>query len=126
MRRGGGGSVRARPLRDVSLKELRALLAEEKEFWSAELPWDYSDVSSAVASGGERRALTGRVMHDGPRAVAYCYYMLDSGPAIVGSLFAAGGFRGRGFEEGLLDVGLAEAQAQPANDRVECQTLFST
>jgi ribosomal protein S18 acetylase RimI-like enzyme len=118
--------VRARPLHDVSLKELRALLEEEKEFWSGELLWDYSDVSSAVASGVERRALTGRVMHDGPRAAAYCYYMLDSGRAIVGSLFAAEAFRGQGLEEELLDVVLAEAQAQPANDRVECQTLFST
>jgi ribosomal protein S18 acetylase RimI-like enzyme len=118
--------VRARPLHDVSLKELRALLEEEKEHWKSELLWDYSEVSSAVASGVERRALTGRVMHDGSRSVAYCYYMMDSGRAIVGSLFATEDCRGRGLEEDLVDAVLAEAQAQPGNDRVECQTLFST
>ena len=91
-----------------------------------ELLWDYTDVSSAVASGLERRALTGFVLQDGLRSVAYCYYMLDAGRAIVGSLFAAAGFRGQGFEETLLDAVLADAQSHPSNDRVECQTLFST
>src|SRR4029453_1679683 len=94
--------------------------------WEEELLWDYKEVSSAVASGVERRSLTGRVVEDGVRALAYCYYMLDSGRAIVGSLFATETERGRGIEEELLDAVVAEAQAQPGNDRVECQTLFST
>ncbi len=118
--------MRTRPLHEVSARDLRALLEEETEHWSGELLWDFADVSAAVASGLERRTLTGQVLHDGPRAVAYCYYMVDGGRAIVGSLFAAEPFRGQGFEEGLLDAVLAQAQAQPGNDRVECQTLFST
>jgi ribosomal protein S18 acetylase RimI-like enzyme len=44
----------------------------------------------------------------------------------VGSLFATASWRGRGIEEQLLDAVLAEAQGRPGNDRVECQTLFST
>jgi ribosomal protein S18 acetylase RimI-like enzyme len=79
-----------------------------------------------VLSGLERRALAGFVLRDGPRSVAYSYYMLDGGRAIVGSLFAAEGFRGKGHEEAILDAVLAAAQARPGNDRVECQTLFST
>jgi len=118
--------VRTRPLAEVSARDLRPLLDEESEHWAAELLWDYTDVSLAVASGLERRALTGFVMQDGPRCLAYCYYMLDAGRAIVGSLFAATGYRGQDLEESLLDAVLAEAQAHPNNDRVECQTLFST
>jgi ribosomal protein S18 acetylase RimI-like enzyme len=118
--------VRTRPLAEVSSRDLRPLLEEESDHWSGELLWDYGDVCSAVASGVERRALTGVVVHDGPRPVAYCYYMLDAGRAIVGSLFAAAGFRGQGLEEGLLEAVLTQAQAHPHNDRVECQTLFST
>jgi ribosomal protein S18 acetylase RimI-like enzyme len=118
--------VRTRPLHEVGSRDLKALLEEETEHWGEELLWDYSDVSSAVASGLDRRALTGRVLQDGPRAVAYCYYMLDAGRAIVGSLFAIASFRGLGLEERLLDDVLAEAQGQPGNDRVECQTLFSS
>jgi ribosomal protein S18 acetylase RimI-like enzyme len=118
--------VRTRPLAEVSARDLRPLLDEESEHWAQELLWDYADVSSAVASGLERHALTGVVLQDGPRSVAYCYYMLDAGRAIVGSLFAAAGFRGQGLEESLLDAVLTEAQAHPTNDRVECQTLFST
>lgn len=118
--------MRARPLHDLSSRDLRPLLEEETAHWSEELLWDYADVSSAVAGGLDRKALTGKALYDGLRAVAYCYYMLDGGRAIVGPLFAADGFRGKGVEEALLDDVLAEAQSHPGNDRVECQTLFST
>lgn len=118
--------MRTRPLTDVSPREVRALLDEECDHWHGELFWDYRDVSHAVASGLERRSLTGWVVQDGPRSVSYCYYMLDGGRAIVGSLFAASGFRGQGLEEALLDCVLLDAQRRPGNDRVECQTLFST
>jgi ribosomal protein S18 acetylase RimI-like enzyme len=115
-----------RTLRDVPVKELRPLLQEEAEYWGEELLWDYTEVSQAVAAGLERRTLIGRVAHDGARAAAYCYYMLDSGRAIVGAVFAARDYRGQGIEERLLDDVLADAQAAPGNERVECQTLFST
>ena len=118
--------MRTVPLTEVPTRELRPLLQEEAEHWEEELLWDYADVSAAVVSGLERRALSGFVLRDGPRSVAYCYYMLDGGRAIVGSLFAAAGFRGKGLEESLLDAVLSGAQARPGNDRVECQTLFST
>jgi len=118
--------VRTRPLSEVNARDLRPLLQEECAHWARELLWDFADVSSAVASGLERRALTGFVLQDGVRPVSYCYYMLDGGRAIVGSLFAGEGFRDKGLEESLLDQVLAEAQAHPRNDRVECQTLFST
>ena len=118
--------MRTRPLAELSARDLRPLLAEESEHWGGELFWDYADVSAAVASGLERGALSGLVLQDGPHCVAYCYYMLDGGRAIVGSVFAAEGFRGRRLEEGLLREVLAEAQGHEGPERVECQTLFST
>ena len=57
-RREGGAGVRTRPLAEISSRALRPLLDEESEHWGQELLWDYTDVSSAVASGLERRALT--------------------------------------------------------------------
>ena len=118
--------MRMRPLGEVSTRELRPLLEEESDHWAGELLWDYRDVSHAVATGVERRALTGFVLQDGLRAAAYCYSMVDAGRAIVGSVFAAGGFRGQGFEEQLVGAVIEGAQRHPTNDRVECQTLFST
>jgi ribosomal protein S18 acetylase RimI-like enzyme len=118
--------MRTRPLSEVPPRELQPLLQEESQHWNRELFWDYSDVSQAVASGLERKALAGRVLQDGLRLLAYCYYMLDAGRAVVGSLYAAEGFRGRALEEELLEGVLHDAQAIPCNDRVECQTLFST
>jgi ribosomal protein S18 acetylase RimI-like enzyme len=115
-----------RPLSEVSTRELRPLLEEESDHWAGELMWDYRDVSSAVASGVERRALTGFVLQDGVRAMAYCYSMIDAGRAIVGSVFAADGFRGQGLEERLVEAVIHDAQRHPHNERVECQTLFST
>ena len=115
-----------RPLSEVSTRELKPLLEEESDHWAGELLWDYRDVSSAVASGVERHALTGFVLHDGVRAAAYCYSMIDAGRAIVGSVFAASGFRGQGLEERLVEAVIQDAQRHPQNERVECQTLFST
>ena len=118
--------MRTRPLSDLSSRELRSLLQEEVVHWGQELAWDYSDVCSAVASGLDRRALTGYAVEDNGRPLAYCYYMLDSGRAIVGSVFASESERGKGLEEELVDAVLAAAQRGRTNDRVECQTLFST
>jgi ribosomal protein S18 acetylase RimI-like enzyme len=115
-----------RPLGEVGSRELRPLLEEESDHWAGELLWDYRDVSSAVASGVERRALSGFILQDGLRAAAYCYSMVDAGRAIVGSVFAAAGFRGQGLEEQLVEAVIRDAQRHPNNERVECQTLFST
>jgi len=52
--------------------------------------------------------------------------MIDGGRAIVGSVFAAAGFRGQGLEEKLVEAVIHDAQRHPHNERVECQTLFST
>jgi ribosomal protein S18 acetylase RimI-like enzyme len=118
--------VEKRLLADVSPRELRPLLREECDHWGSVLHWDFAEVSQAVESGLERGALFGRVARDGARAAAYCYYMMDAGRAIVGSVYAADGYRGRGLEEELLDAVLADAQSREGNDRVECQTLFAT
>jgi len=115
-----------RSLKDIPVRDLRTLLQEEVEYWGEELLWDYAEVSQAVSSGLERRTLIGRVVLEASRPVAYCYYMLDGGRAIVGALFASRDFRGRGFEEQLLEDVIADAQGAPGNERVECQTLFST
>ena len=118
--------MRTRSLSEVSSRDLRPLLEEESEHWNDELLWDFSEVCAAVASGLDRRTLTGRVLQDGGRSLAYCYYMMDTGRAIVGSLFAGSPFRGQGLEEALLEGVLADAQGRAGNERVECQTLFST
>ena len=118
--------MRRRPLTEVSSRDLRALLEEEVAYWGEELLWDFRDISAAVASSLDHRALSGYVIQDGPRSVAYGYYMLECERVILGSLFASAAFRQQGLEDGLLETLLLDAQRHPANDRVECQTLFST
>lgn len=106
--------------------ELGALLAEECRHWARELDWDFSEVSSAVAAGLERGTLTGRVLRRAGRPVAYCYYLLDEGRVVVGSLFGTEAERGQGLEAQLLEQVLDEVQGLRSPGRVECQTLFST
>lgn len=118
--------MRTRPLSELTSRDLRPLLQEEVAHWGRELSWDYSDVCSAVASGLDRRALIGFAVQDAGRPLAYSYYMLDSGRAIVGSVFATGSCRGQGLEEQLVEAVLAAALRGRTNERVECQTLFST
>jgi ribosomal protein S18 acetylase RimI-like enzyme len=124
--------VRARSLRETSLRELRPLLDEEAACWESELGWDFTDVRTAVAGGIERGTLGGRVIGDGGRPVAYCYYMRDSGNTrdasriIVGSIFAGRAERGRGLEADLVDDVVRDARGERGSGRIECQTLFCT
>jgi len=118
--------VRTRPLRDVAPRELALLLGEEAALWEAQLGWDFGEVRSAVAGGVERGSLAGRAIVEGPRVVAYSYYMVDASRVIVGSIFAAREHRGRGLEDELADAVIADARAERGSGRVECQTLFCT
>ncbi len=118
--------MRTRPLRDASLRELRSLLDEECSSWHAELGWDFSDVRAAVATGIDRGTLAGRFVVEGGRALGYSYYMIDSGRAIVGSIYAGREHRGRGIEDALVGAVVADARAERGSARVECQTLFCT
>jgi ribosomal protein S18 acetylase RimI-like enzyme len=118
--------VRTRLLREATPRELRGLLDEECRCWEAELAWDFSEVRQAVTSGVERGTLPGRAVIEADRAVAYSYYMVDTGRVIVGSIFAAREHRGRGLEEELVDRVLADARGERGSGRVECQTLFCT
>jgi ribosomal protein S18 acetylase RimI-like enzyme len=118
--------VRTRPLREASLRELRPLLDEECALWQSELAWDFSDVRAAVATGIDRGSLPGRVVIDGSRASAYCYYMVDAGRVIIGSIFAAREQRERGIEEALVNAVVLDARGERGSGRVECQTLFCT
>ena len=118
--------MRTRPLREARPRELRPLLDEEAALWHSELGWDFTEVRAAVAGGIERGTLPGRVVEDGARAVAYCYYMVDPARVIVGSIFATRALRGQGLEEDLIDVVIEDALAERGAGRVECQTLFCT
>jgi ribosomal protein S18 acetylase RimI-like enzyme len=118
--------VRTRPLREASPRELAPLLEEEAGCWGSELGWDFGGVRAAVAGGVERGTLSGRLLSEGGRAVAYCYYVVDAARIIVGSIFASRAHRGRGLESELVDAVLADARRERRSGRVECQTLFCT
>ena len=118
--------MRSRPLRDVSLRQIGPLLEEEAAYWEADLHWDFSAVRAAVAGGVERGTLNGRVVTDGSRPVAYCYYLADSGRTIVGSIFAGRAHRGEGLEEQLATGVIDDARGERRCHRLECQTLFCT
>jgi len=118
--------TRLRSLSTLGSRELRPLLQQEVEHWAGSLAWDFSEVAAAVASGVDRHALTGHIIEEGSRPIAYGYYMLDAGRAIIGSLFSGAGHRGRGLEEQLLEALIDDARGEPDSERVECQTLFCT
>ena len=118
--------MRDRPLRELSIRELGALLDEEAAHWETELHWDFSVVRAAVGGGVQRGTLSGRALLDDTRAVAYSYYLVDSGRTIVGSIFSGRAHRGEGLEERLAAAVIADARGDRRCTRLECQTLFCT
>jgi ribosomal protein S18 acetylase RimI-like enzyme len=121
-----GVGVRLRSLRELRAHDLRALLDEEIDHWADELDWDFADVAAALMNAIDARTVSGCVLTDGARALAYCYWIREQERAVVGSLFAVEQARGQGLEESLLDAVLSETQAHLDCGRVEGQTLFST
>lgn len=118
--------MRTLPLSAFAARELAPLLDEEAAHWRGELLWDFSEVSAAVRAGLDRRSLLGRAALAEGDPIAYCYFIQESGRAVVGSLYTAAAHRGRGHEEALLGAVLEDALSDVENERVECQTLFST
>ena len=117
-------TLRTFPLRRLTGRDLRPLLDEEAAYWAAELLWDFGEVAAAVAAGVDRGTLAGRYVNDAGGPAAYCYYVRESGRTVVGSAFAMGGARRRGYEARLVEDVLVEATAAGGDGRVECQTLF--
>jgi ribosomal protein S18 acetylase RimI-like enzyme len=115
-----------RRLSEVGSRSLRPLLDEERDHWAQELFWDFSEVTSAISRGIDAGSVSGFAVEDGMRFLAYAYAIGDPSRTVVGSIYAADGSRGVGLEERLAAAMLADAQAMPAQARVECQTLFST
>ena len=118
--------MRTPPLSAFNARDLAPLLDEAAAHWKSELYWDYSEVSAAVRAGLDRRSLLGRAAVADGDLIGYCYFIQESGRAVVGSLYAADGRRERGCEEALLKAVLQDALSDGENSRVECQTLFST
>ena len=104
-RQRGGGGVRTRPLTDVSQRLAGAPGGGVGALGRRAV----LGLLRRLLRGGERPRPPGRSRAvsctTGRAPVAYCYYMLDSGRAIVGSLFAATAVARPGIEEELLDCG---------------------
>ncbi|MCU0242588.1 MAG: GNAT family N-acetyltransferase, partial [Vicinamibacteria bacterium] len=115
-----------RSLKVIRASEIEPLLNEEREHWRDSLRWDFSITSQAILQALEHHTLGGCLAQDGSRPLGYCYFMAEAGRALIGTVFAGKAARSRDLEAALLEIALAEAKADNAHRRIECQTLFAT
>ena len=110
--------MRTRHLRDASLRELRPLLEEEAASVARRSRLGFQ--RGACRRGGGHRAGNASRPHarrSRRRAQAYCYYMVDAGRVIVGSIYASSAHRGRGLEEALVDAVVNDARTERRAER---------
>jgi len=102
---------------------LHDLLEEEKEEWTRNLRWDYSQPLQIITRLMDSSTLSGYVaLKDGIPA-GYVFYLEEDRNGLIGDCYVARRFAGSGIEEALLDVTVEALKANRNIDRIESQFI---
>ena len=110
-------------LRELRSSDLAPLLAEQSAFWDGQFHWDFSSSQKTIARFLDGRNLHGYALVSRGSPVGYCYFIADSGKALIGDLFVREPYREREAERSLFIRTLEAAAAYPGVSRVEGQLL---
>jgi hypothetical protein len=107
------------PLSRFKSKALQDLFQEEKEEWTKNLRWDYSEPLQIISSLIDTLCLPGlsRQIWD---SAGYVFY-LEENAEVIGDCFVSNGCSGLGVEEALMNVTVETLKANRNVDRIESQ-----
>ncbi len=110
-------------LRELRSSDLEPLLVDQGAFWKSEFRWDFGVSQKTIARFLDGRNLHGYALVSRGSPVGYCYFIADSGKALIGDLYVMEAFRDRDAERSLFIRTLEAAAAFPGVRRVEGQLL---
>jgi ribosomal protein S18 acetylase RimI-like enzyme len=111
-------------LHALTAAQIADLLEEETGHWRQDLDWDFRASADLVRRFVEMRALTGFALLDGPRVIAYAYYVVEDGKGLIGDLYVRAALRTMERENLLLATVLDAVWKTPGASRVEAQLLM--
>jgi ribosomal protein S18 acetylase RimI-like enzyme len=102
---------------------LRDLFQEEKEEWSKNLRWDYSQPLQIISRLMNSFNLSGFVALRQGIPAGYAFYLEEGRNGVIGNCFVARAFARLGVEEALLDATVEALKANRNIDRIESQFI---
>src|SRR5262245_4824206 len=92
------------PLSQFKSKALQDLFQEEKEEWTKNLRWDYSEPLQIISSLIDTLCLPGFVALKSGTPAGYVFYLEENRRGLIGDCFVSNGCSGLGVEEALMNV----------------------
>lgn len=114
-------------LRHFSSVDLRSLLEDESQAWSALLSWDYSGSADMVLRYVDAKILPGYAAVERGRICGYAFFVYEGSKGVIGDLFVANGGRladPHEVESRLVVHVIETLQQSPGIHRVEAQLLL--
>ncbi len=111
-------------LRQVDLRQLEPLLAEEQEEWASELEWDFAPNAEQIRRFVGPRTLPGVALLDGEEVAGYGYTILEEPKGLVGDIYLRRRWREADSEVRLFKILLDALTGTPGVRRVESQLML--
>jgi ribosomal protein S18 acetylase RimI-like enzyme len=80
--------LRITPIGQADQQLLLMLMGDEIKVWLGDLGWDYTPVSSILATCVRQNILPGFVATISDQAVGYCYFLIHEDKGIIGTIYA--------------------------------------
>jgi ribosomal protein S18 acetylase RimI-like enzyme len=109
------------PLCRIRSEALRSLFQEEREEWTKNLRWDYSEPLQIICGLIDAVSLAGFVAFKQGVPLGYVFYLEEDRNALIGNCFVSSDSSGLGVEEALMDVTVETLKANPRIERIESQ-----
>lgn len=110
-------------LRQVTVPQMDALLAEETRHWRTELHWDYQSAAELIKRFMEAHALNGCVAFENGEALGYTFYVLEEHKGLIGGLYVSPRKEQALIGRRLLEEILFSMRALPQMYRIEAQLM---
>jgi ribosomal protein S18 acetylase RimI-like enzyme len=113
-----------RPLSSIEARQLDPLLTHEADVWLRQLGWEHSPPAQVMASAARRGTVGGQALVEDGRLLAYAYYVLQTGKAVVGGAHGLPGSERISGVRRVLEASLDELMQDPRTPRIESQLIY--
>ncbi len=109
------------PLSRFKSQVLQSLFQEEKEEWTKNLRWDYSEPLQIICNLVDAMSLSGFVALKHGMPAGYVFYLEEDGNGLIGDCYVSSSSSGLGVEEALMNVAVEALKTNQRIDRIESQ-----
>jgi len=111
------------PINQADQQLLFKLMGDEANAWFADLGWDYTPVSSILATCVTQNILPGFVATISDLAVGYCYFLIHEDKGIIGTIYAPKSMEQQQVTDSLMSHCVRSLKESIRVRRIEAQIM---